>query len=269
MRVYLPWLGEFGSELLFWVPAVYADRGEKVVCHELGKAQVYPDPGSRRYEVDRVTDRARKSNGALGQWEVFQQVRLYFGPRCEYVEPRRLKGQARRFFVPEARHKYPRERWDVVVFPRRRQNVATKNWKGWPDLVAALKSEGLSVFAAGHGDSSFKVPCAAAWDWQDPLDATIWALKHSRLRLGMMTALTVLSLMCGRAPLVLTTPDGKQDLGGKQGPNWKYLRECDHLKAGWEEVRLLGDVRGIVRDLVRRLKAEGLDERPRLGGASL
>jgi len=251
MKVFLPWLGEFGTELIEYIPRVFADPEEKVVCYEAGKASMYPS-ASRRIIIPRIPERFRKCGGGTNQAEVWDRIRSQLGNGKEYVEAGRdgFKGK-RRFFVPEG--KVFEFETDVVIFPRLRTTGKRRNWEAWPELVDALKAEGILVFAAGHGDSSYRVNCHAAWDYcsRYQLDASIWAIKNSLLRVGTMTALTVLSLYCGRRPWVLTTPDGRLCEKGRENerPNWGFLKFTDHKGAGYEEKKMLGDIPAIVNEI--------------------
>lgn len=253
MNVYLPWLGEFGTELIRWVPVVYGDPGPKIVCHETGKASVYPSDG-QRIKVPRIKELLRKCAGSTNQFEVWDRLKDRLGNDKEYIEPRStgVRGN-QKYFVPQGRGFY--FDCDVVLFPRKRHVGARRNWDGWTQLVDALKAEGIRVFAAGHGDSSFRVNCHAAWDYcsQYQLDASIWAIKNSKLRVGMITALTVLSLYCGRRPLVLTTEDGRVCEKCREKPNINFLEWSDHEKVGWDVLNILGDVPAIVDKIKKGL----------------
>jgi hypothetical protein len=255
MKVYLPWLGEFGTELIEYVPRIFADPEEKIVCFERGKASIYSGNG-RKVTVPRVKEKDRKCGGSLNQYEIWDGLRRRLGNGKEYIEADRTKLTGKRtFFVPNG--KEFQFETDVVLFPRLRSTGKRRNWDDWPRLADALKAEGIRVFAAGHGDSSYRLNCHAAWDYcsRNQLDASIWAIKNSKLRVGTMTALTVLSLYCGRRPWVLTTPDGRLCERGRENerPNWRFLRLVDHLGAGFEEKRLLGDIPGIVNEIKRGL----------------
>jgi hypothetical protein len=253
IRVYLPWLGEFGTELIRWVPGIYGDPGEKIVCHEAGKASIYPSAG-RRIVIPRIREKDRKSAGSINQFEIWDRLKAQFGNDKNYVHPKSTGGQGRRkLFVPNGK-RFDFET-DVVLFPRKRTNGARRNWDGWEPLAEALKAEGLRVFAAGHGDSSFHLNCHAAWDYcsRYHLDASIWAIKHSKLRIGMITSLSVLSLYCGRRPWVLTTADGRLCEKCREKPNINFLKWSDHLKVGWDVFNVLGDIPEIVKKVKEEL----------------
>jgi hypothetical protein len=190
-----------------------------------------------------------------GQEEIFNRIRNQIGPG-EYIMPKRLY-QKRKWFVPGTIKDYGFD-VDVVIFPRRRHVAARKNYKMWPEIVEMLKAEGLSIFAAGHRDSSFHVDCVSAWDYENDLDATIWALKNSQIRIGRITALTVLSLLCGMKPTVMTTSWGTLAEGGRDKPNWSYLKTCDHMGVGYNVIEGSEEPFKILGGIVNEIRSSSL-----------
>ena len=104
-----------------------------------------------------------------------------------------------------------------------------------------MRANGYSVFACGHPDSSFKLNCPCAWDYNNPLEASIWAIKHSKIRIGLMTALTVLSLYCEKRPWILTTERGMKCNIGKDAPSYNYFWFADWKKVGWRTYPFLNN----------------------------
>lgn len=251
MKVYLPWLGEFGNELLRWVPMVKTDRGEKVICHEAGKECLYPD-ATVRHVVPRIAETDRKCAGAVSQMQIWNEIRAEYGD-AEYIVPSSLYPLRSEYerFAPETKD-FGFE-CDVAVFPRWRHNTTRKNWEAWPGFIGMLLAEGLNVFACGHPDSSFPVACWAAWDFENPLEASIWAIKHSKLRIGLTTALTVMSLYCGMKPWIIITEKGTVSHIGNEGPNTKYFDYADINDVGWRVLPLYHDPRQIVAEVKRAL----------------
>ena len=253
IKVYLPWLGEFGTELIRYVPIIYGDPGPKIVCHERGKAAVYPSC-TQRIVIPRIKEKDRKSAGSLNQYEIWDRLKARLGNDKQYIEPASTGNRGgRKLFVPNGKQ-FDFET-DVVLFPRKRTTGARRNWEGWVDLAQALKAEGLRVFAAGHGDSSLRLDCHAAWDYcsRNQLDVSIWAIKHSKLRIGMITALSILSLYCGRRPWVLTIEDGRVCEKCREKPNINFLKWSDHLNVGWDVFNILGDIPAIVKKVKEEL----------------
>jgi hypothetical protein len=90
------------------------------------------------------------------------------------------------------------------------------------------------VFACGHPDSSYKINCPCAGDYDNPLEASIHAIKNSTLRIGCNTALNILSLYCGKQPWIIITEKGMSCNIGKDGVNYNYYWFADHKKVGWK-----------------------------------
>jgi len=232
MKVYLPWLGEFGNELLRWVPAVRNCQEPRIACYEEGKDCLYPCADGRHI-VPRVNEQDRVCSGALTQKSVWDEVKKTLGPDHEYITPSTLMP-----LYPEYQHFEPLTKdfgfsCDIAVFPRWRHNTKRLNWENWPKFVSLLQATGYRVFACGHPDSSFNVDCPAAWDYDNPLEASIWAIKHSKIRIGMITALTVMSLYCGKEPWVLVNQRGMKCNTGRDAPNFAYLWFADWQGVGW------------------------------------
>ena len=253
MRVYLPWLGEFGTELLKYASAVFADPAPKIVCHELGKEPVYP-VAARRIVVPRIMDADRKSIGSPMEASINQELIDKLGPDHDYIVARPRNSSVKRFFVPESSRPFEGMQPDVVLYPRRRSNVERKNWDGWMDVADRLTAAGIKVFAAGHPDSSYRLNCPAAWDYDQPLEASIQAIKRARVNCGMITALTVLALMCGKRPWVAHMASGAMAPRGHGGPNWDFLKRVDHLEVGWDPVPLLDDAQALADAILEALK---------------
>lgn len=255
MKAYLPFLGEFGGELLKVVPQINGAPNPKIVYCEKGKGTLYPS-ATKLIEIERVPESTRETFLSRNTDKIFEEIRsdaslLSSYKMIQFVDPLRV-GCPAKWFVPEAEGNYGFD-CDVVLFPRKRSYRAILNWNGWEDLVIALQSEGLSVFAAGHRDSSVKLPCQGIWDFDKgtDLDVTIHAIKHSKLRIGALTALHVLSMMCGKSPIVLTTEDGRMHPKVNNKPNLSYLEYADHLNVG-QEVLSSFDIQDIVNSVKRK-----------------
>ena len=238
MRVYLPWLGEFGSELLKWVTRINADKQRKIVCFEKGKEVLYVRGNVEDfYVVDRIAEAERKCSGALWQENIWAEIIAYYGTDNEYIKPSTTWWSTNYLqnkpFVPTVSDDYKIE-CDIAVFPRWRHNTARKNWEQWPDFVDMLKAEGFNVFACGHPDSSYKVDCEFAWDYHNSLAASIGAIKNSNVRIGCNTALNILSLYCGMPVWVIISEKGMSCNVGKDGVNYAYYWFADHKDVGWK-----------------------------------
>lgn len=164
---------ELGLKVRYVVPHVAA-LGPVVVEHESGEDALFPFARERRI-VPRVHDDTRQK-----------------GPGIRFPQKR---------FIPEP---YVRQniRADVVIAPRKRQHGASKNWPHWEALTDLP-----GVFAAGAPDSSYDVQIPRAWDYDRFLDASIEALRSSRLCIATDAGIAHLAVLCG-TPLLLITYRG-------------------------------------------------------------
>ena len=231
--VCLPVTYEFGGELLKNVYHVNGIDGYKIVCHEKGKECLYPSADERFYVEKGTSDDDIKNK--LGEGYDF----IHVGGHCRKAKP----------FIPEVKD-YGFNA-DVVFFPRKKANNAQMNWGKWDLFVNKLQSRGVKLFAAGHPDYSFHLNCESAWDYDNYLESTIYAIKNSSIRIGFITSLTVLSLMCGKDVWILTTPKGDKAPIANVGPNIGYLRWADHKNAGWRLVPHLDDINHIIFEIRR------------------
>lgn len=179
--------GEFGLEIRFRVPVVYA-MGDVVVEIEAGKEALYPRATHRIVERrPEDTVEASRERGSQGR------------PKVSGPEKR---------FVPEPHIPQGTGAPDVFICPRKRHYVSQKNWPHWPWLAEALQSEGFEVFAGGVADASdTDVECEAAWEYDRPLDASIEAMKAAKLVVAPCSGLCHLAVLCG-APLLVFTYEG-------------------------------------------------------------
>ena len=231
--VCLPLTYEFGGELLKNVYQVNGIDGYKIVCHEKGKECLYPGADERFYVEKGVSDDEIKSK--FGKEYTFVAA----GGYCRKAKP----------FIPEVKNYGIKA--DVVIFPRKKKNNAQMNWNQWDLFVNMLQTRGVHVFAAGHPDNSFHPKCASAWDYDNYLEATICAIMNSSIRVGLITALSVLSLMCGKEPWILTDPNGNKCLAANIGVNIGYLRWADHKKVGWKFLPHLDDINHAIYEIRR------------------
>ena len=206
MNVVLPLRAEFGLKLWWFVPAVHAIDGPKVVYIEPGEEALYPS-ADHLIEVDRQRDSLRR-NRYMRDADFVRKIERHAAvtfPGAELVKP---DGHwPRKRFVP--RPFMPQGvTADVVVCPRKRAYGAEKNWPHWVALTEGLRAEGLNVFAGGVEDSSFWVPCARAWDYGRGTDATIEAILAARLVVATDAGLAHLAVLCGRPLLMITHGEG-------------------------------------------------------------
>lgn len=206
MKIVAPLRGEFGLFVWWYVPAVHAMPGRKVVCTEHGMAALFPTA----WDIVRI---ARRNDA---------ERRNRYEPESEYIASCESEACAR---FPDATlvrpsHTWRRERFvpspvvrsdircDVVVCPRRREYGSEKNWSHWTALVEMLQARGIGVFAGGASDSSFDVPCQQAWSHERFLDATIEAMLAAKLVIATDAGLAHLAVLCGRPLLMITHASG-------------------------------------------------------------
>ena len=152
MNVILPLRAEFGLKVWWFVPAVNAVPGPKVVYIEPGEEALYPG-ANELITVERQRDELRRNRYARDAAFVAHHEELAlarFGQQANLLRPDPKWPRAR--FIPKpvagiADQFAPRP--DVVVCPRKRDYGAEKNWPHWPQLVRHLDAHGAKVFAAG------------------------------------------------------------------------------------------------------------------------
>lgn len=234
MNIVLPLRAEFGLKLWWFVPAVHAIPGPKVVYYEPGDEALYPSADAL-IEVPRQEDSLRR-NVYSRDAEFVGRVRRHAlhafdgVPDVEFLTPD--PSWPRKRFVPE-----PLVRWgirpDVVICPRWRDYGPAKNWPQWAALSQALQAADLKVFAAGAPDSSGPIDCERAWDYTRFLDASIEAVLGARLVVATDAGLAHLAVLCGTPLLMIThgnclvAPGSSEDETGRVMDDgyWPVKRE--------------------------------------------
>lgn len=231
MRLIRGFQGELGLKIRYHVPQV-ATLCKREPCRveiEEGEEALYPF-AAEHVIVPRADDASRRG----------------MPPKLGVPETR---------FVPEPNVTHGINPTDIVLCPRARKYGAEKNWNGWVLLAARLWQAGLTTFAAGAPDSSERVPYSRlAWDEERFLDASIEAMRKTRLVIATDAGLAHLAVLCG-APLLIVTYRGLVAPGpvinsaGKIAHEhyWpvrldEYYRKAAHTGApietvdGWEDV---------------------------------
>jgi len=246
MKVVMPFRGEFGIKVFWYVPAVHAIRGEKVVYGEAGQEALYPSASF--VPVARKEDDGKRRNhyhtdGSFVR-DIERRARREY-PGAEILKPTARSPRAR--FVPEPVETYG-IRTDVVVCPRFRKYGASKNWEAWPWLVDRLLEEGVDVFAAGAEESSYDVDCLRAWDYPRDLDATLEAMHSARVVIATDAGLAHLAVLAGRPLLMIvhewdrTAPGPSSDENGRvMDPEYGPVKTERFLEANHtgSEIKLL------------------------------
>jgi len=230
----MPQLYELGGEIINVVPRVHLDRAaDVVVAHEKGKDALYPDVD--RYTFEPIPIHKRGKGFDLRRNYVWEMVKARF-PDAVYVDPYSPFQKAGGYFVPESQYVDEFMGVDILLFPRHKPKNPNINWNAWPDIIDMLLAEGLSVGCAGNRVFSYpgvEKKCMCAWDFSNPLDASITMMKSATIIAGPITALTLVSLMCKRHPHVVIAEGGYKSCRTKQKANFDYLRRVDHGEVGW------------------------------------
>lgn len=232
MKIILPWLYEFGGELLKAVPGVQLRKysGPRVIAVvEEGKECLYPEIEKHIIPpVDRKTIRSIRDN-----W-VYDELRAKW-PNDQFIMPYNFQPNIKGYFIPQVPNL--KFKADVVIFPRKKSGAANWSKQAWQLIVAALNSKGHGVFAAGIESQSWHLEdCLNAWEWNNPLESSIYAIQNSLVRIGPITGLQVLSLICAKRPLLLTGPNFEKGVDTREKPNLDYLRVSDHKQVGFTQV---------------------------------
>lgn len=250
MKVYLPFTGEFGGELLKIAPAIHGDPYPKIVCCEAGKECLYPS-ASKIHTIDCIQESFKATVGSKNDEEIYENIKKLLGPDHQYIEPLPIT-TCPKMFTPKSSYDYGFH-FDVVIFPRYKTYHPEFNWDGWNDLEFALTEANLSVFAAGHRDSTKGILCDSIFDYQEgnDLDITIYAINHSKVRIGPLTALHVLSQMCGQPSTVMMTSNGRMLQNIQKKANLSYLDFADHKKVGYNVLKTFK-----IYDIVKYVKTK-------------
>jgi hypothetical protein len=244
--VFMPFLGEYGMMLMFWIRIVHFFRARrKVVCCRRGDELYFPSASEFIYDwPDTLPDAdrcgmawARGRNKGLSQFR--DQLRAVHSP-CEVVDP-----PPRPPFAPFASMVFalaPRQRrgllCDVVLGARRRGWQPDRNWPHWDTLAGRLVAAGYSVGLIGKRDTSFDVPAARlrAWEEGDDADANVELLQSCRLYVGTDTGTSHLAAFVSVPSLIFRYDDGF--------PCWQHMQATTRagftfVPDGWNDPSLV------------------------------
>lgn len=265
----LPFMGEFGSgTIMKHVPGIYGYEGDLIVCHEQGMEALYPKCFSRfTYERPKASERSAggnryqvrfKNSGKL-KWPddrvpYMDLIKADFEPdvweehlktgnppqwQRQYIEPTTPFKWKSAFFVPQYKKEYDCD-FDVLLFARRQQYAAGRNFPYWAQFLEALEAEGIRCLVAGQPDSTAQLRCPAVWDLveheSEILDATIWAISKAKMRIGTATGTTLLTMLCGQNVVVIVSETGHCTQGDKQTYPAGYYYALDHLRRGYRVI---------------------------------
>jgi hypothetical protein len=201
--VVLPNRGEFGLKICFHATAVHALGTPDLVIHEPGEEILYPR-AQRTIEISPAKDDARR-----GMQErdpvVANSVENVF--RTAYPKSRQVVTDDklhRSKFTPLLQSK---KQYDVVICPRLRNYGGGKNWPYWNSITDQLGELGLNLFGAGKKNTSMPVDCDGAWEYSNPLEASMMAMQSSKVVLCTDSGLAHLAAMCGAKILMIVDGD--------------------------------------------------------------
>ncbi len=267
--VALPFMGELGSgTIIKHVPGIYGYEGDLIVCHELGMEALYPKC-TRRYTYERPKASERSAGGNRYQvrfkdsnklkWPedripYLDQIRADFEPQVwedhiktgkapqwqrKYINPTEPFKWRKAFFIPQHSKEYDCE-FDVLLFARRQQYAAARNFPYWEQFLEALQAEGIRCLVAGHPDSTAQLRCPSIWDFveheSEIMDATIWAISKAKMRVGSATGTTLLSLLCGKNVVIIMSETGHCVAGDKMTLPAGYYYAMDHRRVGYRVI---------------------------------
>jgi len=240
--VFMPWYGEFGVMLMYWVRYVHHfSAPDKVVCCRRGEEAYYP---SARYywsdfEEPVPDERKRGAMHRIKHCESNKKLRTRIQDAIGEVEwqyPRRIKdlGQFELLGVPMEPSPRRGLSVDVTIGPRNRRYKPQRNWNHWSRLVDSLQDRGLRVGLVGRQETTFDLPQAAvrAWEVGDDAAANIELLQNSRLYIGTDTGTSHLAALLGVQSVLFRFPDP-----------WSYLEamkrsnpnRCEIVAGGWKD----------------------------------
>jgi hypothetical protein len=204
--IILPFVGEFGSKLAKHCPGVH---GYALANSAIGHRQ---------------------------QDEIYEQIRDHYGPDYQYITDRQPMRFTPVFFTPTTELDIDYE-FDVLLLARKKSYAAGRNWAHWLKFYEALTDRGIRCLIGGQKDSCLDLPCPGVWDLvddpRDVLEATIWGINNSKLRVGSTTGTTFLSLLCAKPVLMIMSELGMDAFGSKHGFNAETYYKMDHERVGW------------------------------------
>lgn len=244
--VVLPYRAEFGIRIRYHVPKVYGLPRPVVVFHEPGLEALYPN--AERVLVSSRKDDDRDSSDAKFVARVRKRAEAEFPDARILAIDRSTKLREKRFRPTPATFQIPGdEEFDVVVAPRYRDYGPSKNWDAWPEVSGGLMAAGLRVFAGGAKATSYDVPADDySWNYSRSLDATIEAIRRSRLVLATDAGLAHLAVLCAKPLLIvassggLVAPGPVLDAKGRKtfDSYWPVRYGRYYARANWAGVRI-------------------------------
>ena len=235
-NIWLPFRGEFGSRLWWFVPAFGAAKHPKLICHEGHQKCLYPD-ADEYYEVPSPENYNQTSaTGAPGDAVLFDQIMTNFG-KANYIFPTEVSHWPKSpvFVKPLKDYTiFP----DVVLCKRMKTANFGSIWYHWDDVGNALNRAGYSVYFADNFNT----------------DEISWAMMHAKVVLTVHTGSCFLCQYVSVHPWILTTSEGRGGVCGAPFLDTGILKNCDISKVGWTVIPLWEKPEAVVDVILNYLK---------------
>jgi Glycosyltransferase family 9 (heptosyltransferase) len=209
----LPFRGEFGVKLIKHVPAFHALQfPKKVAICEPGEEALFPSAYEKVICDSNVDSRRRYYVEADKAYLSSIRSILKIGKSAALFQI--TPTMPKRYFVPDPFVTgYDSVQADIVICPRFRRYGQEKNWPYWQSLAGWFLDDGkVKIFAAGSPTASvaeLPVGCPTAWSSPRFLDASIAAIRSSRLVIATDSGLGHLAVWCGKPVLMISYADGR------------------------------------------------------------
>jgi hypothetical protein len=218
MKVYLPFIGEFGWYILLFVKKFNADHhNDKMICCKKGHECLFPTAKHFFYDWQDVDDnlKAGVSDHKL-EFIVKQKIMIDNSKVNPFVKNQyktieefvylsdcgwhNKNNFSDSVFIPKPKYNNNLN-VDVVICPRNRQVDSYRNWKqeNWQLIIDGLKKRGYRVGLCGSKNSSFDLNNLdhKSYDYVD-VDSDVEMMLSAKLVIGQESGLQYLSFLCER-----------------------------------------------------------------------
>jgi hypothetical protein len=215
--LFLPFVGEFGHEILTHIRIVHFHRAAaKVVCCRPGSEILYPSASAHVTDwKDPIPDERRA--GTIREGEIFWPEIVNRFPSLHQVPAGGLTYQQEMYAIePDARIPFrPKRRGlrvDVVFGVRRRAFAPEKNWQHWQKVADAIARAGYSFAVIGARETSDDLRGQRCHSGDLDTDAAIELLQNCRLYVGSDSGNSHLASTVGASMLIFREPrNGMRD----------------------------------------------------------
>lgn len=216
IRIYLPFLGEFGWYIFCFVKKIHGETGvRKIVCCKKGHECLFPTATYFFYDWNDISDNIKAGihPNFLHETELKDRILKHFNLKEEDVEWSSSSSSgwhdkhqyADNVFIPQPVHPQGLQA-DVVITPRFRKVDEHRNWKkeNWQLVVDELSSMNISVAVCGSKDSSYHLQNVKfnSWDYID-IDSDIELMKNAKLVITQESGLQYLSFLCQKPTMCI------------------------------------------------------------------